>query len=79
MKSGDTLSTIAKAHGVSLKALVAANNLTPDQVNHIKVNQSLTIPAKTEAAAPAPVVTEPVPVAPAAVAPMTPPSTTPAH
>jgi LysM repeat protein len=73
IKSGDTLTKIAHAHGVSLKALKAANpNVDP---NHIKVGDKLTIPAKAEAAAPA----APAPVTPAPVAPVTPPSTTPAQ
>ncbi|HEX4350468.1 MAG TPA: LysM peptidoglycan-binding domain-containing protein [Verrucomicrobiae bacterium] len=46
VKSGDNLGKIAKKHGVSLKALKSANNLTTD---HIKVGDKLTIPAKTEA------------------------------
>ncbi len=69
VKSGDTLTKIAKAHGTTVKAIKAASNLTTD---HIKVGQKLTIPAKAEAAAPAPA---PVPVAPA---PASAPSTTPA-
>jgi len=40
---GDTLSTIAQAFGVSVKALKKANNLTDDI---IRVEQKLTIPAK---------------------------------
>ncbi|MFZ0829412.1 MAG: LysM peptidoglycan-binding domain-containing protein [Verrucomicrobiia bacterium] len=51
VKSGDTLTKIAKAHGATIKAIKAASNLTTD---HIKVGQKLTIPAKAEAAAPAP-------------------------
>ncbi len=48
VKSGDTLTKIAKAHGVKLKALQAANGLTTTK---IKVGQKLTIPSKAEAAA----------------------------
>lgn len=48
VKSGDTLTTIAKNHGVTVKALRSANNLTTDK---IKVGDKLKIPAK--AAAPA--------------------------
>lgn len=48
VKSGDTLTTIAKHHGVSVRALRSANNLTTDK---IKVGDKLKIPA---AAAPAP-------------------------
>jgi LysM repeat protein len=59
VKSGDTLSKIAKAHGTTVKALRAENNLTTD---HILVGKKLKIPAKAEAAAPAPA---PAPVAPA--------------
>jgi len=51
VKSGDTLTKIAKRNGVSVKALRAANGLTTD---HLKVGQKLTIPAKAEAAAAAP-------------------------
>jgi LysM repeat protein len=43
VKSGDTLSRIARENGVSLKALRAENNLKIDQ---IKVGQKLKIPAK---------------------------------
>ena len=51
IKSGDTLTKIAKAHGVSLKALEAANaNVDPA---HIKVGHKLQIPVKAEPAAPA--------------------------
>jgi len=48
VKSGDNLSKIAKAHGIKVAALKAANNLTTD---HIKQGQKLVIPAKGEAAA----------------------------
>lgn len=47
VKSGDTLVKIAKAHGVTVKALRSANNL---RTNQIKVGQKLKIPAKTAAA-----------------------------
>jgi LysM repeat protein len=67
VKSGDNLSKIAKRHGVTLKALKAANNLTTD---HIKVNDKLIIPAKTEAA--------PAPATETTAAPMTPPVSAPA-
>jgi LysM repeat protein len=49
VKSGDTLTKIAKMHGTTIKAIRAENNLTTD---HIKVGQKLKIPARTEAAAP---------------------------
>jgi len=48
VKSGDTLTTIAKSHGVSVKALRSANNLTTDK---IKVGDKLKIPAKATAPA----------------------------
>ena len=81
VKSGDTLSKIAKRNGVTLKALRAANNLTTD---HIKVGDKLKIPAKVEtAAAPAPTpdTSAPPAVPPAATpAPVTPaPTTAPGH
>jgi LysM repeat protein len=56
VKSGDTLTKIAKAHGTTVKAIKAASNLNTD---HIKVGQKLMIPAKAEAAAPAPVAPAP--------------------
>jgi LysM repeat protein len=58
VKSGDSLTKIAKAHGTTVKVIKAENNLNTD---HIKVGQKLKIPAKAEAAAP---VTAPAPVAP---------------
>jgi LysM repeat protein len=69
VKSGDTLTKIAKANGTTIKLIESENNLTTTK---IKVGQKLKIPAKAEAATPAP-----APVAPVApVAPMTPPDTT---
>jgi LysM repeat protein len=67
VKSGDNLSKIAKRHGVSLKALKAANNLTTD---HIRVGDKLVIPAKAESA--------PAPVTDTTAAPMAPPVSAPA-
>src|ERR1019366_4160674 len=43
VKSGDTLTTIAKHFGVSVKSLRSVNNLTTDK---IKVGDKLKIPAK---------------------------------
>jgi len=75
VKSGDTLSRIAKANGVSLKALEAANpNVDP---NHIKVGQKLNIPVKAEAPAAATVNTPPAVSSPAPAAPAPAPSTPP--
>jgi LysM repeat protein len=50
VKSGDTLSKIAKRNHVTLHALRSANSLTTD---HIKVGQKLNIPGGAETAAPA--------------------------
>jgi LysM repeat protein len=50
VKSGDTLTKIAKAHGTTVKAIEAANGLSTTK---IKVGQKLKIPSKAEAAAPA--------------------------
>jgi LysM repeat protein len=59
VKSGDSLTKIAKAHGTTVKAIKAENNLNTD---HIKVGQKLKIPAKAEAAGPvAPAPTPPAP------------------
>jgi LysM repeat protein len=69
VKSGDTLTKIAKAYGTTVKAIESENNLTTD---HIKVGDKLKIPAKAEAATPAP-----APVAAPAPAPATPPTTPP--
>jgi LysM repeat protein len=65
VKSGDTLTKIAKAHGLKVKALEAANGLSTTK---IKVGQKIKIPSKAEAAAPATVpvdATMPVPTTPA--------------
>ena len=70
VKSGDTLTKIAKANGTTVKALESENGLSTTK---IKVGQKLKIPAKAEPAAPvsAP---EPPAAAPAATsnAPATP-------
>jgi len=78
VKSGDTLSKIAKAHGTTIKAIQTENNLS---TTAIKVGQKLKLPAKIEAVAPAPVAPAPAPpVETMPVAPMTPlPGTTTAH
>jgi LysM repeat protein len=61
VKSGDTLTKIAKAYGTTVKAIESENNLTTTE---IKVGKKLKIPAKA-AAAPAPEpVTAPAPVSP---------------
>jgi LysM repeat protein len=62
VKSGDTLTKIAKANGVTVKALESENNLS---TTRIKVGQKLKIPAKAEPAAPVPA-PEPAPAAPVA-------------
>jgi LysM repeat protein len=78
VKSGDTLTKIAKRNGTTVKAIEAANGLSTTK---IKVGQKLKIPSKGEAAAApaalAPVAdTTPAPALPpvTAPAPATPPS-----
>jgi LysM repeat protein len=61
VKSGDTLSKIARRNGVTIKAIESENGLS---TTHIKVGEKLKIPAKAEAApaaapAPAPVTAPP--------------------
>ena len=51
IKSGDNLMKIAKTHGVTVKAIRAANGLKTDQ---IKVGQTLKIPAKAPSPSVAP-------------------------
>jgi N-acetylmuramoyl-L-alanine amidase len=68
VKSGDNLTKIATQHGVSVKALRAANALKTDS---IKVGQKLKIPAKAASAA-ATATTTPVEPAPASTAPSSP-------
>ena len=70
VKSGDTLTKIAKAHGTTVKAIETASGLSTTK---IKVGQKLTIPAKAEAAAAAP-----APMPAAAPAPAPAPAGTPA-
>ena len=70
VKSGDTLTRIAKANGTTVKAIESENNLTTTK---IKVGQKLKIPASAETAAPAPA---PAPAAPVMPAPVVTPSTT---
>jgi hypothetical protein len=73
VKSGDTLTKIAKAHGTTVKAIETANGLSTTK---IKVGQKLKIPAKGEAAVVAPLA--PAPVVDTTPAPALPPVTTPA-
>jgi len=75
VKSGDTLSKIAKHHGTTVKAIENANGLSTTK---IKVGQKLKIPAKgeTETAVPAPVA--PAPVVDTTPAPALPPVSAPA-
>jgi LysM repeat protein len=80
VKSGDTLTKIAKKNGTTAKAIQAANGLSTTK---IKVGQKLKIPSKAEAAAPAapaaPVVdTTPAPALPPVSAPAA-PAPAPAH
>ena len=64
VKSGDTLTKIAKAHGTTVKAIESSNALTTTKIH---VGQKLKIPSKAQPAvvapAPAPIV-EPAPVLP---------------
>ena len=71
VKSGDTLTKIAKKNGTTVKAIEAANGLSTTK---IKVGQKLKIPSKAEAAAPA----APAPVADTTPAPALPPISVPA-
>ncbi len=71
VKSGDTLTKIAKKNGTTVKAIEAANGLTTTK---IKVGQKLKIPSKGEAAAPV----APAPVVDTAPAPALPPVPAPA-
>jgi len=50
VKSGDSLTKIAKAHGTTVKAIEAENGMSSTRIN---VGQKLKIPAKAGAAAPA--------------------------
>lgn len=43
---GESLSTIAKRHGVTVQELCKANNISAKQVDKIQAGQKLTIPAK---------------------------------
>jgi LysM repeat protein len=70
VKSGDTLTKIAKANGTTVKAIETENNLTTTK---IKVGQKLKIPASAETVAPA---SAPAPAAPVMPAPVVTPSTT---
>ncbi len=72
VKSGDTLTKIAKTHGTTVKAIQAANNMS---TTRITVGQKLKIPMKESVAAP--VVSAPEP-APAPVMPSPAPETVPA-
>ena len=72
VKSGDTLTKIAKAHGTTVKAIEAANGLTTTKIS---VGKKLKIPSKAEAA---PVATAPAPVEAAPAPPTLPVSAVPA-
>ena len=48
VKKGDTLTKIAKANGVTLEALLAANKGTVNDPNKVKVGQELIIPVAQE-------------------------------
>ena len=72
VKSGDTLTKIAKAHRTTVKAIEAANGLTTTKIS---VGKKLKIPSKAEAA---PAATAPVPVEAAPAPPTLPVSAVPA-
>jgi LysM repeat protein len=72
VKSGDTLTRIARLHSTTVKAIMAENNLT---TTRIKVGQKLKIPAKSEPAATETPAPQPAPVVPATSAPATPGAT----
>jgi len=65
VKSGDTLSKIAKRYGTTVKAIESENNLA---TTRIKVGEKLKIPQKAEAPAEAPAATPAPASAPAPVA-----------
>lgn len=46
VKSGDTIGSIAKAHGIGPSTLLAANGMTNDDARKLKVGRKLVIPAK---------------------------------
>ncbi|MDB6121920.1 MAG: hypothetical protein JWQ71_913 [Pedosphaera sp.] len=65
VKSGDSLTAIAKKHGTTVKAIRSANNMKTDR---IKVGDKLKLPAKTSAPATPPTVdTAPAPAATSSV------------
>jgi len=72
VKSGDTLTKIAKKNGTTVKAIEAANGLSTTK---IKVGQKLKLPSKGEAAAPA---APAAPVVDTSAAPALPPVSAPA-
>jgi LysM repeat protein len=44
VQPGDTLRTIAERNGVTVEALLRANNLTPAAADNLRVGQELIIP-----------------------------------
>ena len=50
VKKGDMLSKVASKHGVTLAALLKANNMTMAQANKVRPGTKITIPGKTPAA-----------------------------
>lgn len=51
VQPGDTLSRIAARHGVSTAALIRANGMTPQQADHIRAGQKLSLPGSASPAA----------------------------
>lgn len=54
VKKGDTLSGIAKAHGMSLDELLKLNGISRDKANHISVGQNIKISKSTPSSTGAP-------------------------
>lgn len=85
VQSGDTVSGIARAHGVGVAALMTANNLSEDSARKLRVGRKLVIPGgaavsgTVAAAKPTPTTTEtaaPEAAPPVAAAPETTPAET---
>lgn len=44
VQAGDTLSSIARRHGVSMQTLMQTNNLSGEQASHLRIGQTLLLP-----------------------------------
>jgi LysM repeat protein len=76
VKSGDTLTKIAKAHGTTVKAIESANGFSTTK---IKVGQKIKIPSKAEVAPAASATPAPVVDTAPALPPVSTPAPAPAH